>query len=151
MVLEAKSFLLNCKNHFVTWCMIYHCEYCKYNRHHKLHMNRQGSNTDTRKMSDVCILARTTVPSLTLLSLCLCKGLLCTAYYMYYIVVQVWQTCFQLLCTVCLEQVTAIHPISQQLQLIQISSRNPSVCSSLIPTVLLPPSVCPRLRFKPCT
>jgi len=94
MVLEAKSCLLNCKNHFVTWCMIYHCEYCKYNRHRKLHMNRQGSNTDTRKMSDVRILARTTVPSLTLLSLCLCKGLLCTAYYMYYIVVQVCRHAF---------------------------------------------------------
>jgi len=68
-----------------------------------------------------------------------------------YILVQVWQTCFQLLCTVCLEQVTAIHPISQQFQLIQISSRNPPVCSPLISTVLLPHSDHPRLRFKPCT
>ena len=48
-----------------------------------------------------------------------------------------------------MEQVTAIHPIAQQFQLIQISSENPSVCSSLISTVLLPPSDRPRLRFKP--
>jgi len=54
-----------------------------------------------------------------------------------------------LLHTICLGQVTAIHAISQQFQLIQISSRNPSVCSSLISTVLLPPSDRPRLRFKP--
>ena len=55
-----------------------------------------------------------------------------------------------LLCTICMEQVTAIHPISQQFQLIQISYRNPSVCSSLISTVVLPPSDHPRLRFKSC-
>ena len=45
-----------------------------------------------------------------------------------------------IVCSVCLEQVTALHPISQQFQLIQISFKNPSVCSSLISTVLLPPS-----------
>ena len=68
-----------------------------------------------------------------------------------YIVIRaVWQTCFQLLRTVCLEQVTAIHPISQQFQLIHISSENQSVCSSVISTVLLPPSDHPRLRLKPC-
>ena len=67
-----------------------------------------------------------------------------------YIVIRVWQTCFQLLCTICLQQVTAVHPISQQFQLNQILSKNPSVCSSLISTVLLPPSDHPRLRFKPC-
>jgi len=33
--------------------------------------------------------------------------------YIAYVVIQVWQTCFQLLRTICLEQVTAIHPISQ--------------------------------------
>ena len=33
----------------------------------------------------------------------------------------------------------AIHPICQQFQFIQISSKNPSVCSSLISTVFLPP------------
>jgi len=42
----------------------------------------------------------------------------------------------QLVRTICLEQVTAIHPISQQFQLIQISSKSPSVCSSLISTLL---------------
>jgi len=44
--------------------------------------------------------------------------------------------------------VPAIHLISQQFQRIHISSRNPSVCSSLISTVLSPPSDHPRLRFK---
>ena len=34
---------------------------------------------------------------------------------------------------------------------LQISSRNPPVCSPLISTVLLPHSDHPRLRFKPCT
>jgi len=43
-----------------------------------------------------------------------------------------------------------IHLISQQLQLIEISFKNPSVSSSLIYTVLLPPSDRPHLRFKPC-
>jgi len=50
------------------------------------------------------------------------------------------QACFQLLHTICLEQVTAIRPISKQFQLIQISFKNPPVFSSLISTVLLPPS-----------
>ena len=49
-----------------------------------------------------------------------------------YTVIRVWQTCFQLLCTICLEQVSAIHLISQQFQLVQTSSKNSSVCSSLI-------------------
>ena len=40
--------------------------------------------------------------------------------------IRVWQTCFHLLRTICLEQVTAIRPISQQFQLIQISSKNSS-------------------------
>ena len=44
----------------------------------------------------------------------------------------------------------SIHPISQQFWVIQISFKNPSVCLSLISTVLLPPSDHPRLRFKPC-
>jgi len=57
-----------------------------------------------------------------------------------YNIIRVWQTCFQLLCTICLEQLTVIYPISQQFQLIQIPSKNPSVCSSLTVTVLLPPS-----------
>ena len=52
--------------------------------------------------------------------------------------------------TVCLEQVTAVHPISRQFHPVQISSTNPSVCWSLISTVLLPPSEHLRLRFKPC-
>ena len=46
-------------------------------------------------------------------------------------------------------QATAIHPISQQFQLVQISFTNPSVRASLISTVLLPPSDRLRLRFKP--
>ena len=46
----------------------------------------------------------------------------------------------------CLRDVTAVHPISQQFQLIQISSRNPYVCSSLISIVLSPPS--DRLRLR---
>jgi len=46
-------------------------------------------------------------------------------------------------------QATAIHPISQQFQLVQISFTNPSVRASLICTVLLPPSDRLRLRFKP--
>ena len=49
-------------------------------------------------------------------------------------------TMYQLLHTICLEQVTATRPISQQFQLIQISCINPPVCSSLISTVHLPPS-----------
>jgi len=60
------------------------------------------------------------------------------------------QACFQLLHTICLEQVTAIHPISKQFQLIQISFKNPPVCSSLISTVLLPPSDRPRLKLCAC-
>jgi len=40
--------------------------------------------------------------------------------------------------------------ISQQSQLMQISSKNAPVCSTLISTVPLPPSDHPRLRFKPC-
>ena len=55
---------------------------------------------------------------------------------------------FQLLCTICLEQVTAIHPISQQFQLVHISSKNPSLWSSLMSTVLLPPSDCLHLKLK---
>ena len=47
-----------------------------------------------------------------------------------YIVVRVWQTCIQLLRTICLEQVTAIHPICQQFQLIQISSK--TICLFVI-------------------
>ena len=31
---------------------------------------------------------------------------------------------------ICMEQVTAVHPISEQFLLIQMSSKNPSVCSS---------------------
>ena len=46
-------------------------------------------------------------------------------------------------------QATAIHPISQLFQLVQISFTNPSVRASLISTVLLPPSDRLRLRFKP--
>ena len=65
-------------------------------------------------------------------------------------VIRVWQTCFQLQCTICLEQATAISPISQQFQLIQVSLKNLSVCSSLISTVLLPPSDHLCLQFKPC-
>ena len=65
-----------------------------------------------------------------------------------YNIIRVWQTCFQLLCTICLEQLTVIYPISRQFQLIQIPSKNPSVCSSLTVTVLLPPSDRPRLRFN---
>ena len=53
-------------------------------------------------------------------------------------------TMYQLLRTICLEQVTATRPISQQFQLIQISCINPPVCSSLISTVHLPPSNHPR-------
>ena len=46
-------------------------------------------------------------------------------------------------------QATAIHPMSQQFQLVQISFTNPSVRASLISTVLLPPSDRLRLRLKP--
>ena len=65
-----------------------------------------------------------------------------------YIVIRVWQTCFQLLHTICLEHVTTIHPISQQFKLIQISSKNPSVCSSFFKYPLSSCHLC--FRFKPC-
>jgi len=58
--------------------------------------------------------------------------------------IQCNSTMYQLLRTICLEQVTATRPISQQFQLIQISCINPPVCSSLISTVHLPPSNHPR-------
>ena len=49
MVLEAKSHVWNCKNHFVTYSIKYHYEFSTYNSHHKVLVNMQASNMNERR------------------------------------------------------------------------------------------------------